>query len=162
MENNEYIKINERKIIYSRRRNFQNKCILLILSKLFFMSIVILYFFLKCINSKNNNDLNFKKRNKLYKNCLYANNEKLKISILFPYFDKLGFNNTNSKLIIIKYFLNQSLKEIEILISIQKNNSNLYNQMIDMFGTYHSIKIFDSENDIFKDTTNLILKSKGK
>jgi hypothetical protein len=95
----------------------------------------------------------------LYKNSLY-NDEKIKISILFPCFDKFNIHSNYLDLSNIKSFLNQSLREIEILISLDKKNIN--NQTIEIFKSFHNIKIFNCGKDIFNDTMNLISNSNGK
>ena len=49
---------------------------------------------------------------------------------------------------------------IFILISLDKKNIN--NQTIEIFKSFHNIKIFNCRKDIFNDTMNLISNSNGK
>jgi hypothetical protein len=61
----------------------------------------------------------------------------------------------------LKNLLNQSIKNIEILISLKKNTS-FYFKILEFSRRNNKLKIIDSEYDIYNDTIKIIMKSKGK
>ena len=81
---------------------------------------------------------------------LYDYEKKPYISILIINFDIIKSYNMDSKIRMLNNLLNQSLNNIEILLSFNKTNTTFYKK----------IKIFDSEYE--NNTINLILKSEGK
>lgn len=143
--------------------------------KILFLLILInvflfIYYINKILNSiKNQNSSlsnikNAKKVIKINKKIPYKYNYKKKtyISILIPNFDIINPNKTDSKIIILKNLLNQSIKEIEILLNFRKNNSILFNKIYEFSKLHPQINIFINDYDIYNNTINLIMKSKGK
>ena len=111
-----------------------------------------------------------KKENKTIKNLiklndssndLYSFEKKPKISILIPYFDTIFIEKNDTNITMLNSLLTQSLKDIEILISLKKK-SNLFYLINHYCKNYNIIKIFEEETDKFNDTINLILNSNGR
>jgi len=114
-----------------------------------------------------------KKENKKIKNLIKLNGlsngfysfekkPKPKISILIPHFDKIYIGKNDSNITMLESLLIQSLKEIEILISLKKINTNLFYLIEHYYKNYKIIKIFEEESDKFNDTINLILNSNAR
>lgn len=103
----------------------------------------------KFLNSININD------------SLYYLEKKPKISIIIPLFDGIQ-EKDDLKILMIKTILNQSLNDIEILLSFSQNNSYLFNKIKELSNIFTYIKYFKSESDIYNDTKKLLLESNGK
>ena len=114
-----------------------------------------------------------KKENKITKNLIKLNGlsngfysfekkPKPKISILIPHFDTIFVGKNDSNITLLESLLTQSLKEIEILISFKKINTNLFYLINHYYKKYRIIKIYEEETDIFNDTINLILNSDAR
>ena len=99
--------------------------------------------------------------NNYINNSLYFSEKNKKISIIIPFFDNIIQNN-DLKILMIKKILNQSLNDIEILISFNKSNSNLFFKIKELSKIFYQIKYFKSDSDIYNDTKKLILDSNGK
>ena len=93
---------------------------------------------------------------------LYQFEKKPKISFLIPQFDKMIKKTKYSYIDILNSILNQSIKDIEILLSFQKNCTSLYTQINEFFKNNKNLKIFKEENDTNKDLKNLAFKSEAK
>ena len=144
--------------------NKNNKIILI----LFFINIFFIFennFYLnnkifKLVSkSKEENHENI--NNFTYKDFPNIYDKKNKISVLIPHYDKILIDKNYSNINMIKTFLNQSLKDIEILISLKKNTT-LFSQINEYNKQYNNLKLFEEENDIFNDTINLVLSSQAK
>ena len=92
---------------------------------------------------------------------LYNYENKPSISILIINFDIINSHTILSKIRMLKNLLNQSIKNIEILISLKKNTS-FYFKILEFSRRNSKLKIIDSEYDIYNDTIKIIMKSKGK
>ncbi len=157
---NNYYESNKKfklKIIYNRT---SFKLFLIII----FICIYILirkYFSLKkertIFNLKNKNKIENKNKFNIYKNEVYYFEIKPTISIIIPYIDKII--EVKDYIKILKSFLNQSLRDIEIFISFKKINTTSLFKINKFFKKFKNIKIFKGEKDLFNDTISLILKS---
>ena len=85
----------------------------------------------------------------LYLNCFKINN------------NVINSHTIVSKIRMLKDLLNQSINNIEILISLKKN-TNFYYKILEISKRNNQLNIIDSEYDTYNDTIKLILKSKGK
>ena len=143
--------------------------------KILIILILILYFILSYYFSNkiilyniNNSDYDVKIKDKQNINLLYTYpkgiyyyEKKPFISILIPHFDIIKPDKIHSKIIMLKNLLNQSIKNIEILLSFKKNNT-IYDKIMKFSKLHQEIKIFNSEYNIYNNTIELILESKGK
>ena len=137
--------------------------------KIIFIIIVLYYLILKRKKNLRNklfNNSRIKNENRiLEKNLpveLYQFEKKPKISILIPQFDNMMIKTKYSYIDILKSILNQSIKDIEILLSFQKNSANLQTQINECFKNNKNLKIFNEENDTYNDIKNLALKSEAR
>lgn len=151
-----------------KSKSLFNKFFLLFL--LLFLILIFSCSFSKKKNVNNINKSNFPLINKeqklinnsegYYINGLYEKNPL--ISILIPHFDIISQNNINSNIKFLETLLNQSIKDIEIILSIKNNNTIFFEKIFEFSKINQQIKIFKSESDIYNNTIHLVLKSKGK
>ena len=111
-----------------------------------------------------------KKENKTIKNLfelnvtneLYFFNKKPKIYILIPHIDTILIEKNDLNMTMLNSLLTQSLKEIEILISFKKINTNYFYLINHYCKNFNNIKIYEEETDKFNSTINLILNSDAR
>jgi lipopolysaccharide biosynthesis glycosyltransferase len=92
---------------------------------------------------------------------LYNYEKKPSISILIINFDIINSHTISSKIRMLKNLLNQSINNIEILISLKKNTS-FYYKILEFSRRNNKLKIIDTEYDTYKEAIKIIMKSKGK
>ena len=119
------------------------------------------------INNNIDNVINskYKKQNIQFEKTilkeLYNYEKKPAISILILNFDIINSHTILSKIRMLKNLLNQSINNIEILISLKKN-TNFYFKIVDFSRRNNKLKIIDSEYNTYNDTIKIIIRSKGK
>lgn len=138
----------------------------LIIICLIIINIIFFVYFCKnntknLINIKTFNKSNIVSPEYNIKDSSYNFEKKPKISIIIPYFDSLIENN-DLKILMINSILNQTLDDIEILLSFNQINNNLFFKTKELSNLSAHIKYFKSESDIYNDTKKLILESNGK
>ena len=92
---------------------------------------------------------------------LYNYEKKPSISILIINFDIINSHTISSKIRMLKHLLNQSINNIEILISLKKN-TRFYYKILEFSRRNNKLKIIGTENDTYKEAIKIIMKSKGK
>ena len=150
--------------LYERKlRN--NKIFLLIIIFciiFFFFNLKNKYFSINNTQVKLENIKNISKLKNELPNELYHFEKKPKISILIPHFDIIFIEKNDWNNSMLKSLLNQTLNDLEILISFKEINTTLFYQIKYYYKKYKNIKILEEETDIFNSTINLILNSKAK
>ena len=161
-------KSNEKKIKFKK---FIKLILIIIYIIIFFIRVENKYYSINNKKYKLFSNNYMKKENKTIKNLiklnglsneLYSFEKKPKISILIPHFDSIFIGKNDSYIAMLKSLLTQSLKEIEILISFKKINTNLFYLINQYYKNYKILKIFEEGNDKFNATINLILNSDAR
>lgn len=173
MKYNNIIIYEKKNFVYKKKKisiskNIRLKFIFFLFLLYVFLFIYSKYKFINNIKKPNtyiSNTQNKKKLVKLRPKIPYSKNnyeKKIFISILIPNFDIINSDKTDSKILILKNLLKQSIKDFEILLSFKNKNTTLFNKAHELSKSHQQIKIFINECDIYNNTIKLILKSKGK
>lgn len=75
---------------------------------------------------------------------------------MIPHFDILINARNDLYINIVKSLINQTLKDLEILLSIKNINTTFFYKIYQNYKKYKNIKIFEGEKELFNDTIQLI------